>query len=126
MKTLFTVGYGAWPAAVRLERLVGALKEAGVTVLVDTRHSPCSSALDPKSTYGPKPWSLQVTAGIQAAVESAGIRYVWLVELGNPQKNDPKMAVLKAQLADTSTIWPVQRGLTLLAELVRESPESCC
>jgi hypothetical protein len=26
---LWTVGYGAWPAAVRAERLVGALTDAG-------------------------------------------------------------------------------------------------
>lgn len=125
MSTLWTVGYGAWPAAKRLESLLAALKSTGATVLVDTRHSPCASALKTESLYGPKRWNLQAEGGFREALEEAGIRYVWLVELGNPQKNDPQMTILKRHLADKGADWPVHRGLALLADLVRENPTGC-
>ena len=126
MNTLFAVGYGAWPAARRVAGLIGALKGAGVSVLVDIRHSPCSSTAAPGSLYGPKPWNLQVEGGIRAALEAEGIGYTWLVELGNPQKNDPEMRVLRSHLTDDSGGWPVHRGLVRLAELVRANPRGCC
>jgi hypothetical protein len=37
---LFTAGYGRWPVATRMDRLIEALTDAGVTLLIDTRHSP--------------------------------------------------------------------------------------
>jgi uncharacterized protein (DUF488 family) len=126
MNTLFTVGYGAWAPAQRLSKLIAALKSAGIKVLIDVRHSPCSAVINPDSFYGPKPWSLQADGGIREVLESEGISYVWLVELGNPQKNDPQMQVLKAHLADPNGDWPVHRGLARLAELVRTNPANCC
>jgi uncharacterized protein (DUF488 family) len=126
MDTLFTVGYGAWPASKRLEKLIVSLRGAGVTSLVDVRHSPCSAAMKPGSHYGPKSWNLQASGGIRDALNAAGIQYVWLVELGNPQKNDPNMEVLKAHLADTAAGWPVHHGLSDLAGIVERNPSGCC
>ena len=118
---LYTAGYGRWPVATRIDRLIDALKKAGVSLLIDARHSPCASQMDPKSHYGPHDWNLQAGAkGIAAHLRRAGIDYRWLVELGNPQKNDRKMAVLKEQLASGDEQWPVNRGLALLATILRE------
>lgn len=126
MSTLYTTGYGVWKSANRMAGLISGLRNAGVTTLIDTRHSPCAAALDPGALYGPKEWNLQPTGGIRDALAGAGIGYLWLVELGNPQKNDPAMQVLKWQLSDERGNWPIQRGLRLLADLVREQPHSCC
>lgn len=56
LMTLYTTGYGRWPAKQRLERLVRALKKASITTLIDIRHSPCPSNVDPASNYpaGPR------------------------------------------------------------------------
>lgn len=118
--TVFTIGYGKWPAAQRSEKLVAALKAAGVELLMDVRHSPCSSALDPANTYGPKETNLQAgEAGFVPLLARAGIGYLWVVELGNPQKNDPDMRVLKEHLAAPPECgWPVSRGLELVKGLV--------
>jgi uncharacterized protein (DUF488 family) len=62
----------------------------------------------------------------QTTALGAGIRYTWLVELGNPQKVDPAMAILREQLKFRDNIWPVQRGLALLNELVRVESNRCC
>lgn len=118
--TVFTVGYGKWLAAKRGEKLLAALTTAGVELLVDIRHSPCSSALDPNNTYGPKETNLQAgDAGIVPLLARGGVGYLWVVELGNPQKNDPEMRVLKEHLAAPSDAgWPVARGLELVKGLV--------
>lgn len=92
-----------------------------MTHLVDVRLNPCSSDPTPGRPYGPKPWNLQAgAAGIVRLLAEAGIAYTWLVELGNPQRQDRSMAVLRDHLADTSGIWPVHRGLDRLAAMVRE------
>lgn len=118
--TVFTVGYGKWPAARRPDKLLAALKGAGVELLVDVRHSPCSPALDPSNTYGPKATNLQTGgAGLVPLLARGGIDYLWVVELGNPQKNDPDMRVLKEHLAAPPDAgWPVARGLELVKGLV--------
>jgi hypothetical protein len=117
---LWTVGYGAWPAAVRAERLVAALARRGVSRLVDVRLSPCAAAVEARRPYGPRPWNLQdAGAGIVGLLAPAGIAYDWIVELGNPQRQDPAMAILRAHLADPGGDWPVHRGLDRLAALVR-------
>ena len=86
--------------SVRAERLVAALVQRGVTRLVDVRLNPSASDVKP-GRYGPKPWTLQPgRSGIVGLLEAAGIAYEWLVELGNPQRHDPMMAVLRAHLAD--------------------------
>jgi hypothetical protein len=116
---LWLVGYGAWPASTRAARLVEALKGRGVSDLVDVRLNPCSSDPVPGRPYGPKPWNLQAgEAGIVGLLAAGGIGYRWLNELGNPQRQDPAMAVLRAHLADPSGGWPVHRGLERLAALV--------
>ena len=127
MPTLFTAGYGSWPAANRLSGLIAALREANVTTLVDIRHSPCSSNLIVGHTYGPKDWHLQSQAGgLPHHLEQVGLAYRWLVELGNPQKNDPQMQILREHLASGLDLWPVNRGLKQLAELLHESAARVC
>src|SRR4051812_18671064 len=116
---LWIAGYGGWPAPVRARRLVDALTGRGVTRLVDVRLNPCASELGP-GRYGPKPWTLQPgRLGIAGLAADAGIAYEWLVELGNPQRHDRAMAVLREHLADPLGGWPVHRGLDRLAALVK-------
>jgi hypothetical protein len=121
---IWTVGYGAWPASSRADRLVASLSGRGIALLVDVRLSPCSSDLDPARAYGPRPWHLRAGEGegIEALLGGSGIAYEWIVELGNPQRQDPSMAVLRSQLADPTGRWPVHRGLARLADLVRAGP----
>lgn len=119
-QTLHTLGYGRWPTPFRLHRTINALKQAGVNLLVDIRISPCSSQLDPKSNYGPRPWNVMAgEAGIADETRKVDIAYLWLVELGNPQKNDREMRVLRAHIEARDECWPVNRGLRQLAELVK-------
>ncbi|QDV34853.1 DUF488 domain-containing protein [Tautonia plasticadhaerens] len=123
-RELWTVGYGAWPAADRADRLARALSDRGIGLLVDVRIGPCPSDLDPERTYGPRPWHLRAEGsgeGIVALLADRGIAYEWVVELGNPQRQDPAMAVLRSHLDDPSGRWPVHRGLSRLADLVRSS-----
>jgi hypothetical protein len=121
---IWTIGYGAWPVTTRAERMLAALRRSGVTRLIDTRHSPCASDTDRGRPYGPRPWHLQSgDAGIVGLLKSVGIGYEWIVELGNPQKRDPKMTILRAHLADPAGGWPVLRGLERLAEVVQEEGE---
>ncbi len=118
---LWLVGYGAWPAGTRASRLVDALLGRGVTHLVDVRLNPCASDPTPGRPYGPKPWNLQAgAAGIAGLLGEAGVAYTWLVELGNPQRQDRSMAVLRDHLDEPSGIWPVHRGLDRLAAMIRE------
>src|SRR5215212_8930956 len=116
-RALWTVGYGGWPSPVRAERLVAVLLGRGVSRLVDVRLSPCASAVKP-GRYGPKPWTLQAGGdGIVGLLEPEGIAYEWIVELGNPQRQDRRMAVLRKHLADPRGHWPVHRGLDRLEAL---------
>lgn len=120
---LFTVGYGYWPPARRCEAMVQALHDAGVKLVVDTRHSPCASQPHGDGPYAPRDWNLQAAdAGIVPRLQAAGIEYRWLVELGNPQKNDPSMTILRSHLASGDLRWPVNRGMMLLRELLTRGP----
>ncbi len=119
-QSLWTVGYNAWPAPVRAGRLVGALVGRGVTRVIDVRLNPCGSDAEEGRRYGPKPWTLQPgDAGIVGLLRAAGIAYDWSVELGNPQRRDRRMAVLRGHLDDPEGDWPVHRGLDRLADAVR-------
>ncbi len=121
---LWLIGYGGWPPAKRASGLVEALRGRGVTRLVDVRLSPCASDPIEGRPYSPKPWNLQAGhAGLVGLLEEAGIAYEWLVELGNPQRRDPAMAVLRSHLADPLGGWPVHRGLDRLASLVERPGE---
>ena len=122
---LWLVGYGAWPAARRASELVDCLRRRQVTRLVDVRLSPSSSDPAEGRPYGPKPWNLQAgRAGLAGLLEAEGIAYEWLVELGNPQRRDPSMAILRSHLADLAGGWPIHRGLDRLASRVREPGQS--
>ena len=119
--TFFTIGYGKWPTATRGSKLVAALKSARIDVLVDIRHSPCSASLSPKSNYRPTDMSLRPSGdgGIVAVAGAAECEYQWLVELGNPQKNDPAMTVFKEHLAASSEqCWPAWLGLRMVKGMV--------
>ena len=123
--TLWLVGYGAWPVKRRASALVETLGLRGVSRLIDIRLSPCGSDVDPARPYGPRPWNLQASsAGIVGILNKADIAYEWLVELGNPQRKDPTMTVLRSHLADFHGRWPVHQGLKRLADLVRNPSES--
>lgn len=124
-KTLFTIGYNAWKAAERMKSLCRTLTDTGVTFLVDVRLSPCASDPSGRSSYGPKPWTLEAKGGIRTELQWHHIDYLWMPELGNPQKNDRNMKILKHQLADTGGTWPIHRGFALLSELVSED-QVCC
>lgn len=125
--TLFTVGYGAWSTKVRWSRLTDVLRRHQIDVLCDIRHSPCASALDPEHPYGARPWHLQASGqGIAPALAREGIEYRWLVELGNPQKRDRDMTVLREHLADNDAGWPVHRGLQQLIHLAVNEGRRCC
>lgn len=58
MPEFYTLGYGRWAAGIRWARFVATLRNAKVTTLVDIRHSPCPSQLDPDNSYGPRDWHL--------------------------------------------------------------------
>src|SRR3954451_3805501 len=121
--TLWLVGSGRWPVAHRAGRLVESLSGRGVTRLVDVRLNPCASDVRP-GRYGPKSWTLQAGGqGIAGLLTCSGIAYEWLAELGNPQRHDPEMAVLREHIADVDGGWPVHRGLARLADLVRRPGE---
>ena len=120
--TLFTIGYGFWAPPRRMDGLIAALKAAQVRLLIDTRHSPCASQVHPGSHYGPHPWNLQAgDQGLEKTLREEEIDYLWLVELGNPQKNDPAMKVLREHLASGDDRWPVNRGLAALAHVLRDT-----
>lgn len=96
-----------------------------MTLLVDVRLSPSSSDPVEGRPYGPKPWNLQGgRAGLTGLLEAEGIAYEWLVELGNPQRRDPSMAILRSHLADPLGHWPVHRGLDRLATFIREAGQT--
>jgi len=117
---LWLAGSGAWPAASRAGSLVDALRLRGVTRLVDVRLSPCSSDPADGRPDGPKPWNLRAgRSGLVGLLDGEGIAYEWLVELGNPQRRDRSMAVLRSHLDDPLGGWPVHRGLADLADRVR-------
>jgi uncharacterized protein (DUF488 family) len=124
---LFTVGYRRWAPDARWKRLVDVLRGTRVDVVVDVRHSPCSSSLDPSNSYGPRDWHLGAGGlGLAPLLEAEGIDYRWIVELGNPQKNDPAMRVLREHLADSSGRWPVRRGIAELRRLIVDERKRCC
>lgn len=118
---LWTFGYGRYASKVRIQKLLALFRSNRITDLVDIRHDPCASQLDPKSNYGPRPFHIQATGGFVAELESVGIRYIWEPRLGNPQKRDPDMAIMRAHLADSDTAWPVNLGLIWLAEQIKKA-----
>ena len=127
MIELFTIGLSG-PTSSRWERCIRALKGAKIEWLMDIRHSPCASDPNPdtRSAYGPRLWNLQMEGqGIVQGLRIFGIEYLWVVELGNPQKRDPGMCILREHLAQKDG-WPVHRGLSILRRHVLDDKKRCC
>jgi hypothetical protein len=118
---LWTFGYGQYSSRLRIEKLLSSFHANGISNLIDIRHSPCASQLDPKSNYGPRPWNLQASGGIAYELEAVGIQYTWVPQLGNPQKRDPKMSILRAELAEPDAPWPINLGLIWLADTLKSA-----
>jgi hypothetical protein len=84
------------------------------------RLNPCAADPVDGRHYGPKPWSLQAgNAGIVGLLAAANIAYEWQSELGNPQRQDHSMAVLRDHIQDIHGDWPVHRGLKRLADQLK-------
>ena len=83
--TLYTIGYEAWPVQQRFDRIMQVLQQHEVALLVDIRSAPW--ALPPEESE------------MQERCVLAGMTYLWMVELGNPQPEDPNLTVLEAHLA---------------------------
>src|SRR4051794_15591842 len=97
--TLYTIGHGQGSAATRRDRLVQALNDARITQVIDVRLNPCADDLDPIAHEAPGDWRLQtMDRGIQARLAAEGIGYFWLPELGNPDPQDPAMAILREHI----------------------------
>ncbi|WP_372367799.1 DUF488 family protein [Candidatus Uabimicrobium sp. HlEnr_7] len=109
-----------------MDSLLEALKQANIKLLVDTRISPCSSNLVEGSNYGPKEWNLNVDRGIEVAMQKNSIDYLWIVELGNPQKVDPDMSVLRQHIRSNDDKWPVNRGLLYLHQIFDHFDGNIC
>lgn len=62
---IVSVGYGRWPVSSRWAKRVNVLEMHDVPCLVDVRHDACASNLDPRNTYGPRDWHLQVAGGMR-------------------------------------------------------------
>jgi uncharacterized protein (DUF488 family) len=75
---IYTIGYGGR----KTSEFVDLLKKADVTTVVDVRLTPERAFL---AIYakGKNP-----SKGIQGLLGRAGIKYVWVPELGNPFKDD--------------------------------------
>ena len=69
MNTLFATGYGSWPPAERMAGLIGGLRNAGVKLLVDICHSPCSAHLAQRA---------RVSGGVRAHVVPGQLRNAFL------------------------------------------------
>lgn len=131
LEIIYTIGYLRWPTPVRLEKFLATLvSNNNIKTLIDIRHSPCSSQLSHNSNYGPKAWNLSLSNGIEQHLRKKGINYIWIPELGNPQKNDKNMEIFRSHINSCSTNQniPAQRGLLLLEQLLTEekNKSSCC
>ena len=106
--------------------MLEALQQSGVTMLVDIRQSPCASDPTSRTNYSAQDWNLQFEGGIENRLSERGIQYQWLIELGNPQKRDRTMKIMRDHLESNDERWPVVRGLRILADLVHNDDLSCC
>jgi uncharacterized protein (DUF488 family) len=113
MHMLYTIGYGG----ASVEELVAALQDAGAARLIDVRASPYSQ----RDAFSRE--------ALQAAVESYGIGYTHLRELGNPPAG--REAARLGHRAGYREIFTAhldgpegQAGLRRLTELARAEP--CC
>lgn len=130
MIKLYTMGYQKWQPAARARRIQEHLLVAGVSRVIDIRINPSSSDLSPSSNYGPREWHLRTAGtGIVSLLRDPGngidVDYSWVAELGNPQKQDKEMLILRAHLQDQNSGWPVHRGLDLLEAFI-QGGDVCC
>ena len=85
-----------------------------------------TTGIQGQDNYKAKDWHLQIQGGLDHSLTVHGIAYHWLSELGNPQKKDPAMAILKKHLDDPTKSWPVHRGLELLEDIFWKNKNSVC
>ncbi|HMO15643.1 MAG TPA: DUF488 domain-containing protein [Pirellulaceae bacterium] len=123
--TIYTVGYRRWNTKNRMTKMIEALHAAEVTHLVDIRLFPCVYRHGFSKNAMPKDWHLQAQGGISDILEAAGIKYLWIPNLGNPEFHDPEMRVLRAHLTHWCR-WPIQNGLTVLSTYVSNRDETVC
>ncbi len=96
---IYTVGH----SNRSLEDLVALLRQAGIQVLVDVRRFP-----------GSRRWPWFQREALQAGVEAAGIRYVWLGKVLGGYTRPP--------YPDYTTTARFQEGLEALEQWAREAP----
>ena len=88
-RTIHTIGYGGKNPS----ELVEELREHRIELVADVRMMPGRACM------GSFVLAKEPTKGIQKLLADAGIEYVWLKELGNPDRKDPEMRVYR------TTVW---------------------
>ena len=88
-KTIYTISYGGRTPTDFTSLLV----ETGVELICDVRINPHGGYM------GSYRLAKTSEKGIQKLLESVGIDYVWLKELGNPEPHDPLMTHFREVVA---------------------------
>ncbi len=114
MATIYTIGH----STRTLQELIDALQAHSIKTLVDIRSFPMSRRLPHFNR-----------ASLEKALPAAGIRYVWMKELGGRRKkirNDsPHVAIRNDSFrnyADHMLTVEFRRGIDQLLKLAEESP----
>jgi uncharacterized protein (DUF488 family) len=112
--TLHTIGH----STRSLDQLVEALRAHSISTLVDIRSFPMSRRLPHFNRES-----------LEKTLPEAGIRYVWMKELGGRRKkirdDSPNVALRSPSFrnyADYMLTGEFQRGIDLLIELAEQSP----
>ena len=101
---IYTIGYGGRGR----EEFVEALKKHGIELIADVRMTPNRASM---GMYVKAKTPLK---GIERMLGEAGIEYVWMEELGNPDREDPEMTLYR------TVIWQeLPQRTQRLAELAK-------
>ena len=82
---IYTIGYGGKGR----QEFIEALKKLGIETIADVRMAPN------RASMGMYVKAKTPQKGIQRMLGEAGIEYVWLEELGNPDREDPEMTLYR-------------------------------